>query len=94
MATRTQIVHNGYVTSPQGGFKARQLVDRIYLSDIKRRSDFPGELEHTSGEDLYIDKFATLLIPETGDVYLSAQQGILRHFSDMGVLSLTFGITS
>jgi len=94
MATKTKIVHNGTVTSPVGGFVAGQAVGRVYLSDIRRRLDAPAELEATSGEDSYIDPNTTIEILETGDVYLSAQSGILKVMSDMGVFSLTFGVTS
>jgi len=91
---KTQIVHNGTVTNPVGGFKAGDAVGPIYIGDIGRRLDHPSELELTSGQDQYINPGDTLLVEETGDVLLSADSGMLAMMSALGVLSLTFGITS
>lgn len=92
--TKVQITHNGTVTTPQGAFTAGQAVGPIYLSDFRRRLDTLGELETTFGEDQYIEPNTTIEIPETGEIHLSAASGMLSKYIAMGVLSITFGITS
>ena len=91
---KTQIVHNGTVSTPMGGYKAGDSVGPVYIGDIGRRLDFPGTLEESKGQDQYIQPGETVEVQETGEVLLSAAMGTLKLMSDMGVFSLTFGITA
>ena len=88
----TQVTHNGTVGTAYGPYKVGQSVGSIYISDIPRRDDMPGDLE-ANGDDQYIDPNTTKFLVQTGEVRLSAASGILHRWVTMGVLSLTFDVT-
>lgn len=89
---KTRLVHNGTVSAAGGGFAVGDSVGAIYLGDIGRRLDKVGTLEYL-GQDFYLNPGDDVLVEETGDVLLSAAIGSLKTFSDLGVVSITHGVT-
>lgn len=89
---KTRLIHNGTVTTAAGGFNVGDSVGSIYLGDIGRRLDQTGTLEHI-GQDFYLNPGDNLLIEETGEVLLSIEMGALKTFADLGVVSITTGLT-
>jgi hypothetical protein len=88
---KTRLVHNGTVSTAGGGFAVGDTVGAIYLGDIGRRID-KGTLEYL-GQDFYLNPGDDVLVEETGEVLLSASIGSLKTFSDLGVVSITHGVT-
>lgn len=93
MAKKTELTHNGTVSTANGGFKVGQSVGAIYLGDIGRRMDRLGT-EEALGQDFYLNPGDTVQIVETGDVLLSVASGDLKALADLGVVSITTGITA
>lgn len=89
---KTRLVHNGTVSTAGGGFAVGDSVGAIYLGDIGRKLDHVGTLEYL-GQDFYLNPGDTVLVEETGEVLLSASIGALKTFSDLGVISITHGVT-
>jgi len=62
----------------------------LYLKDIGQRNQLGGGKNiYTLGQDQYIDWLSDTTFVSTSDVMLSVSKGVLKSYSDQGIVSLT-----